>query len=219
MQQQVVPRGQKTGPRPALCDLRYRGDVAPTLSLVGKAPSEAIASATRLVVAAQSGDPEAQRALYARCFPWVERLAFRLAPHRGEAEDLMQDAFSQAFLQLDRLEDPSRFEPWLRRMVVGLAHKRARRLVLFTPFKRSTDPIDFDAFQSPEASPEARAQVSRILQALERVPAAARIAFVLRHVEGMTIGEVAEATETSETTVKRRIGEATERLEKAGVLS
>lgn len=170
----------------------------------------------RLVEAARRGEQGPLRALYERCYASVERLAFRLMPHHGEAEDLIQDAFIQAFQSLDRLEDPARFEAWLRRIVIGTAHKKTRRFRLFRPvFRRASadDEPDLDDQTSPAAGPEVQAELVRLARALNRLPDEERIVFVLRRVEGLTVAEIAAATELSEATVKRRLTAAANLLE------
>lgn len=131
----------------------------------------------------------------------------------------MQDAFSYAFLNLDRLDDPARFEGWLRQILVGTAHKRTRRLVLFKALQPASEPIDFDDWPSPSASPETRAELVRLMTAVQRLPATERLIFVSRRLEGMTVPEIAESCDVSEATVKRRLGDAVERLTAWGVLS
>ena len=131
----------------------------------------------------------------------------------------MQDAFSHAFLKLDRLEDPSRFEGWLRQILVGTAHKRTRRLVLFKALQPKSEPIDFDAWPSPAASPETRAELVRLMAAVQRLPSNERLIFVSRRIEGMTVPEIAESCDVSEATVKRRLDDAVGRLTAWGVLS
>ncbi len=138
-------------------------------------------------------------------------MAFRLLPQRGEAEDLMQDAFTSAFLQLHRLDDAAKFEGWLRQIVVGTAHKRSRRFVLFKPHVAS-EPIDFEHSPSPNASPESRAELMRTMASLQRLPSTERLIFVLRRVEGMTVPEIADSCDISEATVKRRLAAAVEQL-------
>jgi RNA polymerase sigma-70 factor (ECF subfamily) len=59
------------------------------------------------------------------------------------------------------------------------------------------------------------AELREIYTILSTFPTSERIAFLLRRVEGMSLEEVATATETSLATVKRRIAAAEERLDAA----
>jgi len=172
-------------------------------------------SVEQLVAAARSGDREAQRALYERTVGWVERLSFRLMRSRAEAEDVMQESYLQAFLSLAQLREASRFEGWLRSVVVGTAHKRSRRIRLWGRGLR--EGLELEHLESKDASPEVRAELSRVLTAIGSLPGELRIPYVLRYVEGMTVPEIAASIDWSQRTVKRRIQAATERLEKRGV--
>ena len=68
---------------------------------------------------------------------------------------------------------------------------------------------------SPRASdPRDRAPVDELYDALSRVPADLRIPWVLHRVEHLSLPETAQACEVSLATVKRRIAEAEERLER-----
>jgi RNA polymerase sigma-70 factor (ECF subfamily) len=62
------------------------------------------------------------------------------------------------------------------------------------------------------ARPEARAELRLVDRALARMPPAERIAWVLRHVEGETLEDVARACGCSLATAKRRIAAAEARL-------
>ncbi|MFO0724521.1 MAG: RNA polymerase sigma factor [Myxococcota bacterium] len=173
------------------------------------------ASLEQLVEAARQQQRWAERALYERTMPWVERLSFRLMSNRAEAEDVMQESYLQAFSSLSQLRENGRFEAWLRRIVVGTAHKRARRIRWWLRGGR-VDP-EVEHLVATDPSPERQAELSRALAVVQAMPLDLRTPFVLRHVEGMTIPEIAEATAWSERTVKRRIQDADERLKKRGV--
>lgn len=146
---------------------------------------------------------------------WVERLCFRLMRSRAEAEDVMQESYLQAFLSLSQLREAARFEGWLRAVVVGTAHKRSRRIRLWGRGLR--DGGELDHLEAADASPEVRAELSRVLQAVGALPGDLRIPYVLRYVEGMTVPEIAASISWSPRTVKRRIQAAAERLENRGV--
>src|SRR3954469_22744864 len=74
-----------------------------------------------LVRAARAGDGAAQTALVRRYQRQIASLAASIAGDAAEGEDLAQEAFVRAFRNLDLLADPSRFGPWLRRIVFGVS--------------------------------------------------------------------------------------------------
>src|SRR5579864_9089366 len=70
---------------------------------------------------ARAGNREAYDELIRRHQRQVFGLACILLGDRFEAEDITQDAFLRAWLNLDLLSDPAKFAPWLRRIVFGVA--------------------------------------------------------------------------------------------------
>src|ERR1700709_137248 len=93
--------------------------------------------------------------LFRRYIKMANVLAFRLAPYRDEAEDLVQDAFIQAFGNLARLREPAAFPGWLRQIVVHIAANRLRSHRMRVRFGLARQPVvDFDALISPNAPPD-----------------------------------------------------------------
>ncbi len=175
----------------------------------GAGPSDAA-----LVVAARAGEDWALEALFRRYARMVNGMAFRLMGRDADVDDLVQDAYLQAFKSLGSLASEQAFGSWLGSIVVRTAHKRLRRRALRARlgFERAT-PIDADAIVSSAAPPDVAAELRQIYAALDRMPASARVALVLRRVEGMTLPEVAAAMNASLTTVKRRLRDAERHLE------
>ncbi len=62
----------------------------------------------------QAGDQQAFEVLYREFFPGVRRTVYRLAPGRADCEQLVQDVFLKAFLNLRRLRRSSSFPGWLK---------------------------------------------------------------------------------------------------------
>lgn len=170
----------------------------------GAGPSDAA-----LVLSAAAGERWAQEALYRRYTRLVNGLAFRLIPSRADADDLAQDSFVQAFQSLHRLENRDAFSSFLCSIVVRTAHKRVRRERLLTRLGlRRSEPVDLDTVISPTAPPDAQVELRTIYGILNDLPAETRIALVLRRVDGMTLGEIAEHLGKSLATVKRRVAAA-----------
>jgi len=177
-----------------------------------------VASATRpeggptdalLVASARAGQAWATEALFRRYAPMVCGLSLRLLGHGGDADDLAQDCFATAFLQLGRLENPDAFAGWLRGIVVRTAYKRLRtRRLLSRLGLRTSKPIDADELVSKTAPPDVLARLRELYAVLEGLPADQRVVLVLRKVEGLQLEEIARVTQLSLATVKRRLAEA-----------
>jgi RNA polymerase sigma-70 factor, ECF subfamily len=166
-----------------------------------------------LVVAARAGDRAACQKLFERHAQMLNDLAFRLLPWDHEAEDLVQDTFVAALTGLDRLADPRAFAPWVRSIAIRSAAKRIRKRVLLGRLGlRRSDPVDVEGLLSATTAPDVAASLRAVYRRIEALPSELRVIFVLRHVEGSTVPEIAAALGTSEGTVKRRLRDCAERL-------
>ena len=182
--------------------LRGVVSIARPESLRSLAPLAAPAAA----VAGSAFDFEAVYAKHAR---YIAGVVHRLTGDDHEVDDIVQETFVDAIEGLARLHDPSAVRAWLvtvavRRTRRVLARRRRRMMFAFWA-------ADF----APRASdPRDRAAVDELYDALSRVPADLRIPWVLHRVEHLSLPETAQACEVSLATVKRRIADAEERIER-----
>jgi RNA polymerase sigma-70 factor, ECF subfamily len=188
-------RGQASAetPAPAI-------QLAPTLTL----------SDAELVRRALSGDAWAEEAIYRRYAARILALTKRLLGDSAEAEDATQETFIIAFAAWKKLRDSERLCQWLVQIAVSRAHRRFRRRRLLSSlgFCSLAGDASLDALARQDCPEESRVELALIGKALERVSAAERIAWILRHVEGMSLDEVAQQTASSLATAKRRIARA-----------
>lgn len=181
------------------------GPVSGTATRSGAGPSDAV-----LVLAVRAGEAWAHEALFRRHVALVNGLAYRLLGRSADAEDLVQDSFTEAFRGLGRLEDPQAFAKWLGSIVVRTASKRIRRqrLMARLGLRRRSAPIDVDTVASAVASPELAAELRAIYEKLELLPTEQRVAFTLRRIEQMPLADVAATMALSFATIKRRVAAA-----------
>lgn len=163
-----------------------------------------------LVRGVLAGDRAAEEALYRRHAPSVLRLATRLLRSNQDASDVLQDAFVTAFEDLGSLREPEAFRAWVHRITVRLVHRRfrRRRLLGLLGLDNKNDDVSLESLADESASPEARVELRWLDAALARIDGNDRIAWMLRHVEGLALEEVAETCGCSLATVKRRVGAA-----------
>jgi len=139
----------------------------------------------------------------------------------ADVDDVAQEAFLRAFRNLDLLADPSRFGVWLRRITFGVAidHVRADRthgtaVVPLEDVEHSTDAAV--GLMDPGPSPLERLEhgevVSRVLAALERLPARYRVPLTLYHIDGLTHAKVARTLGVPEPTVRSLVARARRKL-------
>jgi RNA polymerase sigma-70 factor (ECF subfamily) len=183
---------------------------APVIALHPKAAS----GDAELVERALEEAVWAKAELFKRHAPSLTGLMVRLLGSTADAEDAVQDAFVQAFRDLPRLREHDGFAGWLRAIAVHQAHRRFRRrkLLRVLGLDRGDEDASLAQLADLGASPEMRAELGKLDAVLRRMPAAERIAWMLRHVEGCELLEVADACGCSLATVKRRIAAAEARV-------
>ena len=140
----------------------------------------------------------------------LQTLSRRLARNRGEADDLVQDAYLHAFRASDRFTPGTNLKAWLRTILTNLAKNRRRdrgRSRIQTNEQAVARAAD--ARGSEQASPEQlllNEAVRPSLQlALESMPRALRDAVWLRDVEEMSYADIARRFHVPIGTVMSRI--------------
>jgi RNA polymerase sigma-70 factor (ECF subfamily) len=168
-----------------------------------------------LVEAALAGDRWAEDALVRRHIGRVVQIASYLIADPQEVDDVVQETFLLAFADLRRLRDPGAFRPWLVRIAVHRSRRviRRRRLLRTLGLDRGADEETLAALAAPSLSPDTRADLVVVDDVLKRCSVDDRVAWLLRHVAGCSIPEVAEACACSESTAKRRVNAAQARLD------
>ncbi|MGH8871288.1 MAG: RNA polymerase sigma factor [Acidimicrobiia bacterium] len=131
----------------------------------------------------------------------------RLCGDLQEAEDLTQETFIRAYRALGEF-DPKRFKdlrlsPWLWTIALNLGRNHLRNRSRRPTFVEMHDHGSDDPEPADTAAWDAR---------FSALPTSQRRAVVLRHVVGMGIAEISEATGRPEGTVKADIHRGLERL-------
>jgi RNA polymerase sigma factor (sigma-70 family) len=162
-----------------------------------------------IVRAVLAGDVERYAELVGKYRDRYARFAARMLGSADEAEDAIQDAFVRAYDQLAQCNDPDKFVGWFFLIL---------RNRCFAERRKSKDRVPLDAAQAVEAvqrtdSAMETAERRRALQqALLELTPEQREVFVLKHIEGMSYGEMAERLGTSVPSLKMRMHRAYDRL-------
>jgi RNA polymerase sigma-70 factor (ECF subfamily) len=145
----------------------------------------------------------------------VYRVARAIVKDEVEAEDVMQQAYINAYTHLRQFESRAQFSTWLTRIVVREALSRRRRAYRGEGeggMRLTTATPDVDALSAPQADPERQAyarELARVLEsAVDRLPEAYRTVFMLRDIEGLSTSETAAGLELGEEAVKTRLHRA-----------
>lgn len=149
--------------------------------------------------AAQRGDGDAFGELFRAHWPTAHRAAWLIVRDERLAEDVAQEAFLAAVAALHRFDRRRPFAPWLRTIVARRAIDAARAVAV----RRE---VGDEALATIAGRPPAGdAPAGHLLAALAALPLDQRAVIVLRHVLGMTPGQIAAALELPRGTVNSRL--------------
>jgi RNA polymerase sigma-70 factor (ECF subfamily) len=164
-----------------------------------------------LVGRARDGDVRAYEQLVLRYQGPMFRLAAKMLANRGDAEDVVQEVFLNAWRKLDQLGEDAAFVGWLYRATTN-------RCLNVIRARRPQADVDLDAAESPrgDLQPERAAQVSGQLAALNTALAQLtpeqRACWLLREVHGRSYEEIGEIVGVNGTAVRGRIARARAQL-------
>ncbi|MEO8670310.1 MAG: RNA polymerase sigma factor [Tahibacter sp.] len=157
-----------------------------------------------LVAAAIAGDRLALRRLVARWQPRLWRHAWRVLGDADRAKDMVQDAWMDIVKGLHRLDDVVAFPAWAYRIVTRRCQRafnaagRAREIA-------ETDAQEYVPESADHDAGEIAAELSIVMEAIARLPAAQRAAMALFYLEEFSVAEIAIATDVPPGTVKTRL--------------
>jgi RNA polymerase sigma-70 factor, ECF subfamily len=149
----------------------------------------------------------------------VYRAARAIVRDEHEAEDVMQQAYVNAFTHLRQFNGSARFSTWLTKIAVNESLARVRRRGKYEAFDDERSNVEPFMSSPPAENPERQAftaELRGLLEwAIDTLPDGMREVFVLREVEGLSTGEVAEALGVSEDVVKTRLSRGRAALRRA----
>lgn len=162
-----------------------------------------------LIEQARRGSVEAYNLLISRWEKRVFNYILRLVGHREDALDLTQDVFLKAYQNLPKLEDVSRFAPWLYRIAHNEAYSLLRK-------NRPEGEMEYEPRSSEPGAKMFPIELSLAVEsALNRLTADQREAVVLKVYQGFKFEEMAEILSCPVSTVKSRLYTALDLLKDA----
>jgi RNA polymerase sigma-70 factor (ECF subfamily) len=169
-----------------------------------------------LVKQIQNGNEAAFDRLFAEYQLKAVRTAALISGDVSLAEDIVQETFTDCFLNIMALKKPESFKSWFFRSLTRKAWKaidKKNRLVPVEELYEKADsmlPPVFDSYPS-----EQRSSYAKLYKAIGRLGKKQRTTIVLYYFNGFSIKEIANATSSLEATVKSRLFSAKKQLKKS----
>lgn len=159
-----------------------------------------------------AGDKPLFELLMRRYNERLYRAARAITRDDREAEDVLQQAYVNAFANLRQFRGQAQFATWLMRITINEALARVRRRGRYEPFDEDLSNVETFMPWNPTPDPERQAFTGELRELLEwaidNLPDGAREVFVLREVEGLSTAETAASLQVSEDVVKTRLSRA-----------
>lgn len=172
-----------------------------------------------LVALARCGDKVAFSHLIKRHRSLAFGIAQKMVGRVDIAQDLVQEAFLQAYLSIDRLRDDDRFKSWLCGIVLNVCRSHIRyQKINFLSFEEIMGgmKVNADIFGATSPSPIKVAQEQElynlVLEAVNSLSPKNRTTVLLFYFEQLTIYEISALLNSSVTAVKGRLHKARKQL-------
>jgi RNA polymerase sigma-70 factor, ECF subfamily len=169
-------------------------------------------SDAQVVERIRSGERSLFEVLMRRHNQKLYRVVRAILKDEHDVEDVMQQAYVNAFMHLHQFEERSRFSTWLIRIALNEAFGRRRktRLVTAVPIDRDDEAVHGILSTQPDPERQAYAQELRALieEAIDALPESYRLVFMLRVVEGLSTSETGEGLGLGDEVIKTRLHRA-----------
>jgi RNA polymerase sigma-70 factor (ECF subfamily) len=180
--------------------------MAATLTWAGQRPLKTVlerrvsVDENGLVERARAGDQAAFAQLFERYHAPILNYLHRMVGDRALAEDLTQDTFIKAYNALARTKPDLAFKAWLYRIATNTAisHLRRGKIIKWLPFVTERETPD----EHIEKSVTRKMDIN---EALAKLPQHYSTALLLRHYQGLSLAETAQALDVTENAAKLRL--------------
>ncbi len=164
-----------------------------------------------VIEACKKGNRLAQYTLYNKYAKAMYNLAYRMMNNKEDAEDMLQDAFTDAFDRLHSFRMESTFGAWLKTIVINkcINQLKRKKIVIITD-----DLPEDSSFDEEDTKYSFSADINRVFDAIEKLPDGYRIIFTLYLLEGYDHSEIGSIMGISESTSKTQYHRAKIKLKK-----
>ncbi len=150
---------------------------------------------------------------YRRYARYVAAVVLRLDPGVPDLDDVVQDVFLAAASGLRRLRDKNATKGWLATVAVRMVRRRLQLRRMWRWFGIGEDDRPPAPLVDGGSNPVDRLLLGAVYEVLDSMPVDDRVAFVLHHIEGEKLEDVAQICRCSLATAKRRIARAQQAID------
>jgi RNA polymerase sigma factor (sigma-70 family) len=164
----------------------------------------------------KSGSKSAMDVLVRRHYKTVFAFIYRRVTDKATAYDLTQEVFIKVIKNIKKYSKKGRFKNWLLTIAVNQCRDYFRSSEARN--NKLTSELEEDNFKSKVSISsvfEKKENRKLIMNALEQLPHFQREVVLLKYFHDLTLNEIAEITNSNETTVKSRLYQAIGKLERS----
>ena len=164
---------------------------------------------------ALAGRQEGYDLLYQSTYQKKFYIAKKYMGNDSDAQDVLQDAYVQAFSKLDTLKEPNKFPGWLGMIVANTAKNalQKKKMVFFSDLEGVNDEgeamelqwEDTNVSRQPEMAYTEKETQEMVRTMIDALPEDQRMCILMFHIENISISEIARTMDCSENTVKSRL--------------
>lgn len=176
----------------------------------------------RIVKDVKKGDQQAFAELVELYKDKVYQITYRMVGNVHEAQDIAQEAFLRAYMNIDTYDESRKFSTWLFRIATNLSIDRLRKKKPDYYLDQEVDGTEGLTLGSQIASAEELPEDQVITHELQEwiqseilnLPLKYRSAIILKYIEDLSLKEISEILDLPIATVKTRIHRGREALRK-----
>lgn len=160
-----------------------------------------------LIEKCRKGDSSAQFEIYRLFYKGMYNVALRLTGNPSDAEDVMQEAFLNAFRKIDTYQGKVSFGAWLKKIVINRSlDYLKKRKVKFEEVNERSAGVEEDGAGYREVD------IKRIIQAIQSLPDGYRVVLSLHLIEGYDHEEISQILHISNSACRTQYMRARNKL-------
>jgi RNA polymerase sigma factor (sigma-70 family) len=145
--------------------------------------------------------------------PYLYKVGRSYNYNHEDTQDLMQDSFIDAYINLSKFENRSSFKTWLIKIMLNNCFKKKQKSSFKNEITNEISDKSIPMFSSQQQTDTNKTVLNRELNfiiedAIKQMPEEHRLVFSLREINGLSVKETAETIGISESNVKTRLSRA-----------